>query len=86
MRTGKLDSFLTAEFDKEGEPKKDRSIQVDLGEKFSFEMWKTLICDEKRDSIWIGSEDGELAQFLATEQKVEQVRCRRCLLFLWLRR
>lgn len=34
------------------------------GDKFSFEMWKTLICDDNRDTIWIGSEDGELAKFL----------------------
>jgi hypothetical protein len=73
LRTGKIDSWTYDGWTKLGDPESGRSLQVDLGDRFSFELWKTLFGDEERESIWAGSEDGELVQFHATPTKFQQV-------------
>jgi hypothetical protein len=72
-RTGKVDSWTYDTFTANGEPAADRSLQVDLGDRFSFELWRTLFADAERESIWVGSEDGELVQFLASPTEFKQV-------------
>ncbi len=72
-RTGKVDSWTYDNYLQGGEPAADRSLQVDLGDRFSFELWRTLFSDPERESIWVGSEDGELVQFLASPTEFKQV-------------
>jgi len=72
-RTGKVDSWTYDGYLSTGDPAPDRSLQVDLGDRFSFELWRTIFGDEERNSIWVGSEDGELVQFVATPEQFQQV-------------
>ncbi len=72
-RTGKVDSWTYDNFLAGGEPAADRSLQVDLGDRFSFELWRTLFADPERESLWVASEDGELVQFLASPTEFKQV-------------
>lgn len=72
-RTGRLDSWTMDNFSKKDEPEIKRTATVDTGDELSFDLWRTLFGDERRECVWIASEGGTIAQFGLTEQGFEQI-------------